>query len=164
MDRSNRFSMWHSRHLFFFIFVFSIQLTVGRRSKWILPMLGFIPRTSGVGSSHSTNWATTTAQIIHCESDFLVGLDGVVAVSKFKFVWLDLKHCFGTLVAKLKRELISQNVHHNLTSLLLSRLDYWICLVLWRSYKPGGDTVGYLYTLWPNCMLGLGLLVRGSGT
>ena len=27
-----------------------------------LPMTGLEPRTSGVGSDHSTNWATTTAQ------------------------------------------------------------------------------------------------------
>ena len=25
-------------------------------------MIGFEPRTSGIGSDHSTNWATTTAQ------------------------------------------------------------------------------------------------------
>ena len=29
-----------------------------------LPMTGFEPRTSGIGSNHSTNWATTTAQDI----------------------------------------------------------------------------------------------------
>ena len=28
-----------------------------------LPMTGFEPRTSGIGSDHSTNWATTTAPI-----------------------------------------------------------------------------------------------------
>ena len=27
-------------------------------------MTGFEPRTSGIGSNHSTNWATTTAQDI----------------------------------------------------------------------------------------------------
>ena len=53
--------MGHSRPLFFFIFVFSIQLTVNVRYKF-LPMTGFEPRTSGIGSDRSTNWATTTAK------------------------------------------------------------------------------------------------------
>ena len=47
--------------LFFFIFVFSVQLTVNIQYKF-LPMTGFEPRTSGIGSDRSTNWATTTAQ------------------------------------------------------------------------------------------------------
>ena len=44
--------MGHSRPLFFF--VFSIQLTVNVRYKF-LPMTGFEPRTSGIGSDRSTN-------------------------------------------------------------------------------------------------------------
>ena len=46
--------------LFFFIFVFSILLTVNVQYKF-LPMTGFEPLTSRIGSNLSTNWATTTA-------------------------------------------------------------------------------------------------------
>ena len=41
---------------FFFILVFSIHLIVNN-----LPMTGFKPRISGVGSDRSSNWAKTTA-------------------------------------------------------------------------------------------------------
>ena len=44
------------RGLFFFIFVFSVQLRIKS-----LPMTGFNSQTSGVGSNRSNNWATTTA-------------------------------------------------------------------------------------------------------
>ena len=54
------FFKWAIPGLFFFIFVFSIQLTVNVRYKF-LPMTGFEPRTSGIGSDRSTNWATTTS-------------------------------------------------------------------------------------------------------
>ena len=52
--------MGQSRPLFL-IFFFSIQLTVNIQFNFLL-MTGFEPRTSGVGSDCSTNWATTTAQ------------------------------------------------------------------------------------------------------
>ena len=53
------FKRWAIHGLFFFIFVFSIQLTVN--IQWFyLSMTGFELRTSGAGSDHSTNWATTT--------------------------------------------------------------------------------------------------------
>ena len=54
---------------FFFISVFSIQLTINDQFNF-LPMTGFEPRTSGIGSNHSTNWITTTAQvcIVCCNS------------------------------------------------------------------------------------------------
>ena len=45
--------------LFFFIFVFSIQLTVTVQNKF-LPMTGIELPTSGIGSD--CNWVTTTAQ------------------------------------------------------------------------------------------------------
>ena len=45
----------------FCLFVFSIQLTVNVQYNF-LSMTGFELRTSGIGSNHSTNWATTTAQ------------------------------------------------------------------------------------------------------
>ena len=50
----------HSRP-HFLIVVFSIQLTVNVQNK-ILPMTYLEPRTSGIGSNHSTNWATIIAQ------------------------------------------------------------------------------------------------------
>ena len=55
---------------FSFIFVFSIQLTVNNVQYKCLPMTGFEPRTSGIGSDRSTNWATTTAHhlFIYCET------------------------------------------------------------------------------------------------
>ena len=54
------FLKWANPGLFFFIFVFSIQLTENIQYKF-LPMTGFKPWTSGVRSNRSTNWATTTA-------------------------------------------------------------------------------------------------------
>ena len=45
---------------FFFIFVFLITVD-SKCSIYFLPMTGFEPRTSGIGSDCSTNWATTTA-------------------------------------------------------------------------------------------------------
>ena len=51
------------RTLFFFIFVFSILLTVNKCSIQILLMTEFEPRTSGVRRNSSTFWATTTAHI-----------------------------------------------------------------------------------------------------
>ena len=44
------------------LFIFSIQLTVNVQYKFV-PMFGFKPRTSRVGSYCPTNWATTTAQL-----------------------------------------------------------------------------------------------------
>ena len=48
---------------FFLYFRFSIQLTINVQNK-ILPMTGFVPRTSGIGSDRSTNWDTTTASYL----------------------------------------------------------------------------------------------------
>ena len=48
--------------LFFFIFIFSKQLTVNVQFNFLL-MTGFELRTTGTGSNRSTNWATTTAHI-----------------------------------------------------------------------------------------------------
>ena len=41
-------------YLFYFIFVFSIQLTVNVQYKF-LSLIGFELRTSGIGSNSSTN-------------------------------------------------------------------------------------------------------------
>ena len=38
-------------------------------------MTGFEPRTSGIGSNHSTNWATTTSLVSYCcgkKTDFML--------------------------------------------------------------------------------------------
>ena len=51
------FFNWAILGLFFFIFVFSIQLTVNKCSIEILPLTGF---EVGVGSDRCTNWATNT--------------------------------------------------------------------------------------------------------
>ena len=51
--------------LFFFIFVFSIQLTVNIVQFKFLSMTGFEPRTSGIRSDRSTNCATTPAPKKH---------------------------------------------------------------------------------------------------
>ena len=48
------FLKWAIPGLFFFIFVFSIHLTVNVQYKF-LPMYGFEPRISGMGSDRSTN-------------------------------------------------------------------------------------------------------------
>ena len=57
------FKMGHSRPLFLYFRLFNTQLTVYKCSicKFFLPMTGFEPRTSCIGSNRSTNWATTTA-------------------------------------------------------------------------------------------------------
>ena len=44
---------------FSFILIFSIVQLVGK----ILPILGFEPQISGVGSDCSTNWAKTTVRL-----------------------------------------------------------------------------------------------------
>ena len=54
------FFKWAIPGLFFFILVFSIQLTINVQYKF-LPMTGFEMHTSGIGSDRSTNWAITTA-------------------------------------------------------------------------------------------------------
>ena len=51
---SHFFKKWAILGLFIFIFVFSIQLTVNVQYK-LLPMTGFEPQTSGIGSDLSTN-------------------------------------------------------------------------------------------------------------
>ena len=38
-------------------------------------MTGFEPRTSGIGSDRSTNWATTTAAHIFCDPFFDIVVD-----------------------------------------------------------------------------------------
>ena len=53
--------MGHSRPLFPFIFAFSTVNSKYFIHHKILPMPGFELRTSGIGSNHSANWATTTA-------------------------------------------------------------------------------------------------------
>ena len=52
-DNGMYFLMGHSRPLFF-IFIFSIRLTVNKYSIKILPMTGFEPRTCGIRSDRST--------------------------------------------------------------------------------------------------------------
>ena len=52
---------WAILGLFFFIFVFSIQLSVNVQYTF-LPMTGLEQCTSGIRCNHSTNWASTTVQ------------------------------------------------------------------------------------------------------
>ena len=59
----NHLKKWAIPDLFFFIFVFSRQLTVSIQYKF-LPMTGLDPQTSGIRSNRSTKWATTTAPSI----------------------------------------------------------------------------------------------------
>ena len=73
MPISNHLLSWHSYKMghsqtLSLIFVFSIQLTVNVQYKF-LPMTGFEPRSSEIGSDHSTNWATTTALSWHALSN-----------------------------------------------------------------------------------------------
>ena len=51
------FFLGHSRPLFLYFRLFNTQLTENKCSlyKQILPMTGFEPRTSGIGSNRSTN-------------------------------------------------------------------------------------------------------------
>ena len=59
--KKDYFFKWAFRVLFFIIFVFSIQLNVNVKFKF-LPMTGFKLRTSGIKSDLSANWPTITAQ------------------------------------------------------------------------------------------------------
>ena len=54
--------MGHSRLLFLYFHLFYKQLTVNKCSIKVLRMTGFEPGSSGIGSNHSANCATTTAQ------------------------------------------------------------------------------------------------------
>ena len=50
------FFKWTILGLFFFTFVFALHLAVNKNVlNKRLPMTGFDPRTSGIGSNHSTN-------------------------------------------------------------------------------------------------------------
>ena len=56
------FFNWAIPGLFFFIFLFSgLQLTDNYVRRFFLPILGFEPEISGVGSNHSADCTTTTA-------------------------------------------------------------------------------------------------------
>ena len=51
--------MGHSHPLFLYFRLFNTQLIVKKCSiEFFLPMTGFEPWTFGIGSDHSTNWAT----------------------------------------------------------------------------------------------------------
>ena len=52
--KEHYFLKWAIPSLFFYIFVFSIQLTVYVQYNFLL-MTGFEPRTSGIRSDRSTN-------------------------------------------------------------------------------------------------------------
>ena len=54
VDDNNNFDYVFKKWAIFVIFVFSIQLTVNVQHNF-LPMTGFEPQTSGVGSDRSTN-------------------------------------------------------------------------------------------------------------
>ena len=53
--------MGHSRPLFLYCCLFCIFIV--QLVDKILPMTGFKPRISGIGSDYSTNWATSTARV-----------------------------------------------------------------------------------------------------
>ena len=55
----------HSRPLFIYFRLFN---TVDNKQMFnkILPMTGVEPRISGIGIDRSTNWATTTSQVLSC--------------------------------------------------------------------------------------------------
>ena len=55
--------MSHSRPYFLYFRLFN-TVESKQFSIRISPMTGFEPQTSGIRSNHSTNWATTTAQVV----------------------------------------------------------------------------------------------------
>ena len=65
---------WAIPGLFFFILVFSIQLTEKEYSVKNSPMTGFELETSGFRSDHSVNWATTTATNVYGSQSNQIGL------------------------------------------------------------------------------------------
>ena len=58
-DKKHFFKMGHSQPLFLYSCLFLLNVEFVDK---ILPMMGFKPWISGVGSDWSTNWATTTAR------------------------------------------------------------------------------------------------------
>ena len=86
------FKMGHSRPLFLYFRHFNAQLTVNKCSIYIykfLPMTGFEPRISGIGSDHSTNWATTTSQL------FVKYLFNTNVKIKILLQWSDVRLVFS---------------------------------------------------------------------
>ena len=63
----NNFFFWNGPFPVSFSLFLSFQYTVDSIQMFninkFLPMTGFEPRTSGIGSNCSTNWATTTAPV-----------------------------------------------------------------------------------------------------
>ena len=118
----------------FLISVFSIQLTAKKCSIYkSLPTTGFEPRTSGVGSYRSTNWATTTAQVARFSPLWNLLLTILISVSALKIYVLTLH----------KRICQLPILRNNMTSMTRQGY-YWKCLVqifltkeiaFWAIYK-----------------------------
>ena len=73
--------------IFFFIFVVSIVIQLVDK---ILPMLGFEPQISGVGSDRSINWATTSALL------------AVVITSMADDVWVHFQELNGMVEQRMR--------------------------------------------------------------
>ena len=104
--------------IFFFIFIFSLQLTVNVQNKFLL-MTGFEPLTSGIGSDHSTNWATTTAHtcvfkfnLSRCYSPTLPITDIDVGKTWSHWSHLPQQYPLALLISLARIHLRSQYIFH----------------------------------------------------
>ena len=122
------YKKWAILGLFFFNFVFSIQLIMIKTS----PMTGFEQWTSGVGSDRFTNWATTTAlinQSLQCSAKFWTLFVKLQCYALDNSVWPDL--------AKISR--LWQYFKRSLGFLMLYLLFVKNLNLLWQMFYPNSQ-------------------------
>ena len=101
---------------FSFVFVFSIQLTVNNVQYKCLPMNGFEPRTCGIGSDRSTNWASTTAP--SCCYLFMV----IPTLRHLPAAWMVLRAQWHHTLVEVKRFEFKQLVNINVKMWILLKV------------------------------------------
>ena len=90
-------------------------------------MTGFKPRTSGIGSDHSTNWATTTAQLSKCL--FRINRLSIDRLDNRPFWYRKVKHChfLKQVFARLHKTWF---LCHYLKQITLLCPIYWVAMLL----------------------------------
>ena len=129
--------MGHFRPLF--LLFSSFQYSWQYRFNKFLPVTGFEPQTSGIGSDRSTNWATTTA--LSCLKLFSFILTVCAQCCNYKYIW-----AWDSIKQKVVEALMSLQVKtcgdvSSLVKLILH--SEWLKLITWNAI-----TVAY------NCLWG----------
>ena len=90
-------------------------------------MTGFEPRTSGIGSNRSTNWATTTAQLSKCL--FRINRLSIDRLDNRPFWYRKVKHChfLKQVFARLHKTWF---LCHYLKQITLLCPIYWVAMLL----------------------------------